>query len=82
VERKRPKRAEVVAVMAERKVRRCKVEGGRRKNCKATVTRISANGKCKSMGCSFPLHCKKVGRWRLEEKVARNSNKRLRLARR
>jgi hypothetical protein len=46
------------------------------------VTRISANGKCKSMGCSFPLHCKKVGRWRLEEKVARNSNKRLRLARR
>jgi hypothetical protein len=39
-------------------------------------------GKWRSIGCSLPLHAKKVGRWRLEEKVARNSNKRLRLARR
>jgi hypothetical protein len=66
VERKRPKRAEVVAVMAERKVRRWKVEGGRRKNCKATVTNISAKGKWRSNGCSLPLHAKKVGSWRLE----------------
>jgi hypothetical protein len=82
VERKSPSSAAVAAVRAERKLRRWKVEGGRRKKCKATVNSISAKGKWRSIGCSLPLHCKKVGRWRLEEKVARNSNKRLRLARR
>jgi hypothetical protein len=82
VERKSPRRAEVVAVRAQRKVRRRKVEGGRWKSWSATVTSIKARGKCRSMGCSFPLHCNTVGRWRLEEKVARNNNNRLRLANR